>query len=183
FSAGAPKPGGETHTSGAKAQKSGRRLAPQSGVDPDYLKLNQAAPSSVRYSFGSADDVHLREDGFYVRLDRALTNKERRADFFIAFSLSDQLEDFDLARTQGFATDAFCQLDGEMHGNTCFAGVHPADAIHQRLTRRVLEKIAFRAGLNGAVDIFIAVERCEYDDARVLIAGADFFDCADAIEL
>ena len=30
------------------------------------LKLDQAAPSSVRYSFGSADDVHLRKDGFHV---------------------------------------------------------------------------------------------------------------------
>ena len=70
-----------------------------------------------------------------------------------------------------------------MHGNTRFARVHPADAIHQRLARHILEQITFRAGLNGAVDIFVAVECCEHDDARVLVAPADFLDCADAIEL
>jgi hypothetical protein len=66
FSAEGRSQAARTHTRQAKAQKSGRRLVPQSGVDADCLKLNQAATSSVRYSFGSADDVHLREDGFHV---------------------------------------------------------------------------------------------------------------------
>jgi hypothetical protein len=66
FSVGRWAQAARTHARAAKAQKSGRRLAPQSGVDPDYLQLNQAAASSIRYSFCSADDVHLGEDGFHM---------------------------------------------------------------------------------------------------------------------
>ena len=147
------------------------------------LKLNQAAARGIRHGFGAADDVHLREDGFHVRLHGAFTDKESRADLFVAFAASHQLEDFDLARAQRFAADALGEFGCEVHGHASFAGVHTTDAIHQCLARCVLEKVAFRSGLNGTIDIFIAVECCQYDDARVLIAGADFFDCTDAIEL
>jgi hypothetical protein len=48
-----------------------------SRADTDALQLNQAATRRVSDSFGSADDIHLREDAFHVRLDGAFTNKER----------------------------------------------------------------------------------------------------------
>ena len=70
-----------------------------------------------------------------------------------------------------------------MHRNTGLPRVHPADAVHQCLARHVLKQVTFPAGLNGAVDIFIAVKCCEHDDARALIVGADFLDRTDAIEL
>jgi hypothetical protein len=40
--------------------------------------LNQAAARSVRDRFGSADDIHLGEDGFHMRLHGAFTKKESR---------------------------------------------------------------------------------------------------------
>src|SRR6185436_1649227 len=49
----------------------------------------------------------------------------------------------------------------EVNGNTCFTGVHPADTVHQRFARYVLEQIALRAGLNRTKDIFVAVEGCK----------------------
>ena len=39
------------------------------------LKLNQAAPRRVCDSFCAADNIHLGEDGFTMRLDSAFTNK------------------------------------------------------------------------------------------------------------
>ena len=66
------------------------------------LKLNQAAPRRVSHRFGSADHIHLGEDAFHMRLHRALTNKEGRADLFVAFSLSHQLKHVDLAFAQAF---------------------------------------------------------------------------------
>ncbi len=51
-------------------------------------------------------------------------------------------------------------LSYSSHGNTGFAGVHSGDAVRQCLAGRILEEVAFLASLNGAVNIFIAVERC-----------------------
>src|SRR5436190_8278630 len=80
------------------------------------LKLNQAAARGIRHGFGAADDVHLREDGFHVRLHGAFTDKESRADLFVAFAASHQLEDFDLARAQRFAADALASLAARCTG-------------------------------------------------------------------
>ena len=118
-----------------------------------------------------------------MRFYGAFTNKKRGADLFVALSLSHQFEHVDLTRAQCFAADTLCQLGREMHGNTRFARVHPTDAIHQRLARHIFEQITFRAGLNGAVDIFITVERCQHNDPRFLIAATDFLKRANAIEL
>ena len=62
------------------------------------LKLNQAAAGGSSDGFGPADDVHLSEDGFDVRLHCAFADEKRRADLLVAFSLSHQLEHVDLAR-------------------------------------------------------------------------------------
>src|SRR5206468_12160890 len=94
------------------------------------LKLNQTATCCVGHSFSPADNVHLGEDGFHVRLHGALTNKESRADLFVAFSLSHQLEHVDLAFAQRLAADALREFGREMHWHASFAGVHPANAIH-----------------------------------------------------
>ena len=39
------------------------------------LQSNQAAPGRVCNSFCAADDIHLGEDGFTMRLDGAFTDK------------------------------------------------------------------------------------------------------------
>jgi hypothetical protein len=39
------------------------------------LQLNQAAPRGTSDSFGAADDIHLGEDRFYVRLNGAFADK------------------------------------------------------------------------------------------------------------
>ena len=51
------------------------------------LQLNQPPTRGVSDGFGPADDIHFGKDAFHMRLDGALTNKEGRADFFVAFSL------------------------------------------------------------------------------------------------
>ena len=70
-----------------------------------------------------------------------------------------------------------------MQRHTGFAGVHPANAIHQRFARCILEQVPFRAGLNGAVDIFVPIERRQDNDSRFVIAAPDFLERANAIEL
>ena len=52
------------------------------------LQLNQAATCRGGDRFGPANDIEFGEDAFDMRLHGALTNKEGRADFFVAFSLS-----------------------------------------------------------------------------------------------
>ena len=96
--------------------------------------------------------------------------------------MSHQFEHVDLTSAQRFAADTLGQLGREMHGNTSLAGVHSADAIHQGFARNVFEQIAFRARLNGTVNIFIAVECGEHNDTRVLIAGANLSDRANSVE-
>src|SRR5947199_9304293 len=94
------------------------------------LKLNQAATCCVSHRFSPADDVELGENAFHMRLHRSLTNEEGRADLFVAFSLSHQLEHIDLAFAQGFSADALREFDGEVHRHASFAAMHSANAIH-----------------------------------------------------
>src|SRR5437660_12659227 len=70
-----------------------------------------------------------------------------------------------------------------MHGNASFPSVHQANVITQRLARNVLEQIALRSRLNGAVDIFVTIERRQHDNPRVLIVSPNLFDYASSIEL
>src|SRR5215472_5228814 len=70
-----------------------------------------------------------------------------------------------------------------MQRNTCLTRMHPADAIHQCFPRDVFQQIAFGACLNRAVDIFVAIEGCQHNNARILIVLADLLDRADPIEL
>ena len=118
-----------------------------------------------------------------MRLHRSLTNKEGGADLLIAFPLSHQFEHVDFAFAQSFAADALSKFCGKMNRHTGLAAVYSTNAIHKRLARCVLEKITFRSRLNGAVNIFVAVERREDNDSRFLIAAANFFKCAHAIQL
>ena len=69
------------------------------------LQLNQAATSSVSDSFGSADDIELGENAFYVRLHCALGNKKGGTDLFVAFALCHQSEHVDFAFAQRFAAN------------------------------------------------------------------------------
>jgi hypothetical protein len=39
------------------------------------LQMNQAASGSACHGFGAADDIHLREDRFYVRFHRAFADE------------------------------------------------------------------------------------------------------------
>src|ERR1700736_4219546 len=94
------------------------------------LQLNQPTPCRVSDGFGPADDIHLSEDAFHVRLHCALTNKEGGADLLVAFSLSHQFEHFNLTPAQRFAADALREFGREVHRHAGLAGVHPANAIH-----------------------------------------------------
>src|SRR6266496_2297021 len=64
------------------------RCPSQSGVDPNYLQLNQATARGARNSFCPTDDIHLGEDCLHMRLHSAFTDKKGGADLFVALSLS-----------------------------------------------------------------------------------------------
>ena len=81
----------------------GRELIRRLRLSVVLYALLHCASSGVSDGFGSADDVHLGEDAFHMRLDGALTNKESRADLFVAFALGHQLEHIDLAFAQVLA--------------------------------------------------------------------------------
>ncbi len=62
-----PSQAARMHTRRARQRdKSGRRLAPQSGVDSDSLQLNHAASRGSSDGFSAADNVHFGEDAFHV---------------------------------------------------------------------------------------------------------------------
>jgi hypothetical protein len=50
------------------------------------LQSDQAPPGRLRNSFGPADDVHLGEDSFPVRLDGAFTDEKGGSDLFVTSS-------------------------------------------------------------------------------------------------
>src|SRR5439155_26208821 len=108
------------------------------------LQLNQSTARGARNSFCPTDDIHLGEDRLHMRFHSAFADKKGGADLLVALSLSQQFEYVDLTSAQRFAADALSQLGREMHGHTSSAGVHSADAIHQRFARNALEQLALR---------------------------------------
>jgi hypothetical protein len=63
------------------------------------LQSDQAASGRFGNSFSAADDVHLGEDSFPVRLDGTFADKKGGSDLLVTSSFGHELQDLNLAFT------------------------------------------------------------------------------------
>src|SRR5271156_2356214 len=105
--------------------------------------MNQSPAQSFRDDFRASDNIQLCRNAFEMRLHRHLANEERFSNFFVAFALSKERENFHLPCRRRISTQPPRKLGGNRGREARFTCVYLANAIEQHLTPGVLKQISF----------------------------------------
>ena len=104
----------------------------------------------------------------------------RSAMSLLRLPLGDVAQHLDLARSQGLLSRVLGELRRHVVRDPLAAGVDLADRLDQLPRRHALEQVAARAGRERALDLDVALEGREHDDASVGELGADGGERVDA---
>src|SRR5271155_3022001 len=96
--------------------------------------MNQSPAQSFRDDFRASDDVQLRRNAFEMRFHRHLADKERFSNFFVAFALNKERENFNLPGGRRISTQPPGKLGGNRGREARFTCVYLANAVEQHLT-------------------------------------------------
>src|SRR5580692_2958328 len=121
--------------------------------------MYKSPAQSFRDDLCASDDVQLCRNAFEMRFHRHLADKERFSNFFVAFALSKERENFHLPGGRRISAQPPSKLGGNRGREARFASVHLANAVEQHLTPGVLKQISFGTSLYGAIDVFIGIVR------------------------
>src|SRR5260221_9833082 len=115
-----------------------------------------------------------------------LADIQPRRNLFVPHSLCDELEDFDLTTRQRRMARAFVEPGLDIRPDRSFSAVDLPHDVYEVVRQGVLQYIGCRAGLERAVDVFIAVIRGQDDDfgfGMLPSDGGDRLETAHATEL
>jgi hypothetical protein len=145
----------------------------------------------VESEFEAVGDTKFVEDIVQVIFYGLLADEKFFADFLVAESLGDELDDFffTVAEERLFATRArlgrfrerFHDLGGHAVIEPDFAGVNAMDAFYQQVRRGLLENHAARAQAHGANYVAIVFGGGKNDDARGKRIEINFFEDREAV--
>src|ERR1700691_156452 len=100
--------------------------------------MNKSPAQSFRDDLRAADDVQLCRNAFEMRFHRHLADEERFSNFFVAFALSKERENFHLPGGRRISAQAPRELGGNPGREARFTCVYLANAVEQHLTPGVL---------------------------------------------
>ena len=112
-----------------------------------------------------AGDTELAQDVLDVDVHGVLRELERHGDLPVAAPLQHVLQDLALARGEVAVRDVVGELAADLGGDVALAGVHGADRLQQLAARRALADVGPGPGLERLVDLLLAREAREHDDA------------------
>src|SRR5262245_31923510 len=102
-----------------------------------------------------------------MRLDRVFRDLEPLGDLPIAMAARNLHQDVELALGERFVGQVFGQQRRDFWRHTLLAGMDVTDDLDEILRRHALQYVGFRSGREGALNIDVALERRQRDDARV----------------
>jgi len=145
----------------------------------------------VECKLEAVGNAQLVENVVEMILDRLLGNEKFLADFFIAETLSDQLNDFFFAVAEQrllAARTGFGRFRKRLHdfgGHAIiepdFAGMHAMNALDQEIRGGLLEDNAACAKTHGADYVAIVFSRREHHDARGQRVKIHFFENGQSV--
>src|SRR3569833_662420 len=143
--------------------------------------MNNSLANGGDRGVGAVLDVEFDEQSFQVRLHGIFRDEERRGYFLVAASANKKLQHYQFALGQFGTLLTLSQALGQFWRQFFFARVHGANGRGEFIFRRVLQQVRFRAGIHGAIDVLVHIERGQYDHTRVgkfLSYGDRGFDTA-----
>jgi hypothetical protein len=145
----------------------------------------------IQREFEAVRDAEFVEDVVQVVLDGLLGDEKFFADFLVAETLGDELDDFLFAVAEqglfaaraGFAGLRKCFHDFGGHAivEPDFSGVHAMNTFDEKIGGGLLQDNAARAETHGADDVAIVFGGGENDDARGQRIEIDFFEDGEAV--
>ena len=153
--------------------------------------VDQAVVDGVEGEFEAVGDAKLVEDVVQVVFYGLLADEKFFADFLVAETLGDELDDFFFAVAEQRLFAARAGLGGfrerlhDFGGHAViepdFAGVNAVNALYQQVGGGLLENDAARTEAHGADYVAIVFGGGENDDARGQRIEIDFFEDGEAV--
>src|SRR5229473_3836007 len=145
----------------------------------------------IQCQFEAVGNAELVEDVVQMVFDGLLGDEKFFADFLVAETLGDELNDFFFAVTEqrlfaaraGFAglRKRFHDFGGHAVVEPDFAGVHAMNTFHQKIGGRLLQDNAARAEAHGANNIAVVFGGGQNNDARGQRIEIDFLEDGEAV--
>jgi hypothetical protein len=136
--------------------------------------MNESSLNGHSNRFRAVGYVELGEDVLEIALGGVLGDVHDVGDLLVGQAFGEFVEDFDFARGEGFEFLALGEAIGDFGGDPFFAGGDGAEGRDELFAGGVFQDVALGAGVEGLVDVFIAVEGGEHDDAGGAVGEADF---------
>ncbi len=147
--------------------------------------------NGIQRQFEAVGDAELVEDVVQVVLDGLLGDEKFFADFLVAETLGDELDDFFfavaeqgfLAARAGFAglREGFHDFGGHAIVEPDFAGVYAMNTFYQEIGGGLFQDNTAGAETHGANDVAIVFGGSQNDDARGQRIKIDFFEHGEAV--
>src|SRR5215831_8300719 len=128
--------------------------------------MDYAALQGHRSGLSAVARAELAQYVVDVSFDGGLADIEACGNLFVAIAPDDEGEDVELARRQARAAHSCCQAFGDGGRNAAEAGMHCSNCFEQFFRKHAFQQISAGTGLQGAVDVFVAVVGGQYDDPR-----------------
>jgi hypothetical protein len=118
-----------------------------------------------------------------MNFDRLLRNGERLSDIPIPISFCHVSQDLSLANCQRVIAHVLGQMRGYLGGDPFSSSVYLSDDIHHFAWRHAFKQVSPSPGLQGALDLNIAFERCEHDYSGIPELSSDCRDNIDSTKV
>ena len=153
--------------------------------------VDQAMVDRVEGEFQAIRDAEFVEDVVQVIFDGLLGDEKLLADFLVAETLGDELDDFFFAVGEqrlfaaraglGRFRESLHDFGGHAIIEPNFAGVNAVNALYEQVGGGLLEDHAASAEAHGADNVAIIFRGGENDDARRNRIEIDFFEDGEAV--
>ena len=157
----------------------------------DLRLIDQPVVNCIKCQFEAVGDAELVEDVMQMVLDGLFGDEKFFADFLVAETLRDELNDFLLTVAEQWLFAARAGLAGlgkrfhDLGGHTVvepdFAGMHAVNAFHEEISGGLLQDDTARAEAHGANNVAIVFRGGQNDDARGQRIEIDFLENGQAV--
>src|SRR5262245_24539477 len=147
------------------------------------LELDNAAPHSDGDRLCAVIRAQLLHDVLQVYLDGLFRDVEQFANIAITIATGYVPQDLGFALRERVIAHVLGQLFGDLRWNALLAQAHLANYIQQLRRGHVLQQVTTSAGAQSALNLDVAFEGGQHDDASVREFGANRDQHVDAAEV
>ena len=135
--------------------------------------MNDSAADTDGHGLSPVAGAEFLHDVLDVNFDCFFGDEELVADIAISVAARDFAKHFDFTAGKGLVTIVLSEVSGDLRGNSFFPGMHLANNFYQFLRRHAFEDVSAGSCLEGSLNLNVAGEGGQNDNAGVGEFGAD----------